>query len=104
MKVNGWLFLRTKVGSGIFTPPFGELVHESDVDNVNARVVAELRESDLVASLTPVHGNIVAGGCIERCDGGGQEAEGDRPGEHRRTVLILGSDKDIVIVIGRSVV
>ena len=79
---------RTEICTGIFAPLFGESVDESKDDNVVRRVVADFFEGQLIASLTPVHSNVRAGGSIEdrgdRGNGGGQEAECERTSEHGR--------------------
>jgi hypothetical protein len=49
---------RTEVGSWIVADFLGKLGYESDVNDVNARVVADVGKGHVAVSCTPIHNNI----------------------------------------------
>ena len=72
----------TEVRGWEFTLLRRELVHEAQIDNVNAGVGADLFEGDLIASLPPVYSNVGVGRSIEGGCNSGQEANSDSLSKH----------------------
>lgn len=79
--IKHWV-VHTEVRGWVFTLLRGELIHEAQVDNVDAGVRTDLLQGNLIASLPPIHSNVRVGRSIEgRCDSG-QEAKSDGLSKH----------------------
>jgi hypothetical protein len=72
----------TKVSARVIANLVREVVDEGDVDDINAGILADIGEIELVISLSPVHGDIVAaGGVCCRSSGSQDGCSGGSAGE-----------------------
>jgi hypothetical protein len=67
--------VRTKIGPRIVAYRLRELVHEPEINNVDAGIFTNFKKRSLIESLPPVDGNISGRGSVEGCE----RARGKKP-------------------------